>query len=122
MQFRPYDIIRKKRDGGIHTRDEVTFFIHGYTDGRIPDYQVSAWLMACYLNGLNEDETYFLTDAMLHSGTVIDLSSIDKPKVDKHSTGGVGDKISLILAPAVAACGIAVPMTSGRGLGFSGGF
>ena len=121
MQFRPYDIIRKKRDGGIHTRDEVAFFIQGYTDGRIPDYQVSAWLMACFLNGLNEDETYFLTDAMLHSGTVIDLSSIDKPKVDKHSTGGVGDKISLILAPAVAACGVAVPMTSGRGLGFSGG-
>jgi len=121
MQFRPYDIIRLKRDGRAHTRDEITFFIDGYTRGDIPDYQVSAWLMACFLNGLNEDETFYLTDAMLHSGTIIDLMSIHKPKVDKHSTGGVGDKISLILAPAVAACGIAVPMTSGRGLGFSGG-
>ena len=121
MQFRPYDIIKTKRDGKAHSRDEIKYFIDGYTRGDIPDYQVSAWLMACFLNGLDEDETFYLTDAMLHSGTVIDLSSIQKPKVDKHSTGGVGDKISLILAPAVAACGIAVPMTSGRGLGFSGG-
>jgi pyrimidine-nucleoside phosphorylase len=121
MQFRPYDIITAKRDGRAHTRDEIMFFIDGYTRGDIPDYQVSAWLMACFLNGLNEDETYFLTDAMLHSGSIIDLKTIHKPKVDKHSTGGVGDKISLVLAPAVAACGVAVPMTSGRGLGFSGG-
>jgi len=121
MQFRPYDIIKTKRDGKAHTRDEIKYFIDGYTRGDIPDYQVSAWLMACFLNGLDEDETFYLTDAMLHSGRVIDLSSIQKPKIDKHSTGGVGDKISLILAPAVAACGIAVPMTSGRGLGFSGG-
>ena len=121
MQFRPYDIIKSKRDGRAHAHDEIKFFIDGYTRGDIPDYQVSAWLMACFLNGLNEDETFYLTDAMLHSGTIIDLTSIHKPKVDKHSTGGVGDKISLILAPAVAACGIAVPMTSGRGLGFSGG-
>jgi pyrimidine-nucleoside phosphorylase len=121
MQFRPYDIIRVKRDRKPHSHEEIRFFIDGYTRGEIPDYQVSAWLMACFLNGLNEDETYYLTDAMLHSGKLFDLSSIDKPKVDKHSTGGVGDKISLILAPAVAACGVAVPMTSGRGLGFSGG-
>lgn len=121
MQFRPYDIIKTKRDGKAHSRDEIKYFINGYSRGDIPDYQVSAWLMACFLNGLDEDETFYLTDAMLHSGSVIDLSSIQKPKVDKHSTGGVGDKTSLILAPAVAACGIAVPMTSGRGLGFSGG-
>jgi pyrimidine-nucleoside phosphorylase len=110
-----------KRDGGKHSREEIEFFVRGITDGDIPDYQVSAWLMACFLNGLDEDETLYLTDAMLHSGTTFDLSSIDKPKVDKHSTGGVGDKVSLVLAPAVAACGVAVPMTSGRGLGFSGG-
>ena len=121
MQFRPYDIITTKRDGREHTREEIEFFIEGYTRGDIPDYQVSAWLMACFLNGLTDDETYFLTDAMLHTGSSIDLTEIDIPKVDKHSTGGVGDKVSLVLAPAVAACGVAVPMTSGRGLGFSGG-
>jgi pyrimidine-nucleoside phosphorylase len=121
MQIRPYDIISAKRDGRAHSRKEIDFLIEGYTRGTIPDYQVSAWLMACFLNGLNEEETFFLTDAMLHSGDIIDLSSIDKPKIDKHSTGGVGDKVSLVLAPAVAACGVAVPMTSGRGLGFTGG-
>jgi len=121
MPYRPYDIITAKRDGRAHSRDEIAYFITEYTKGGIPDYQVSAWLMACFLNGLNEEETYYLTDAMLHSGSIIDLSSIEKPKVDKHSTGGVGDKVSLILAPAVAANGVAVPMTSGRGLGFSGG-
>jgi pyrimidine-nucleoside phosphorylase len=121
MHFRPYDIIIAKRDGRVHSRDEISFFISEYTKGRIPDYQVSAWLMACFLNGLDEQETFFLTDAMLHSGNIIDLSSLKGPKVDKHSTGGVGDKVSLVLAPAVAACGVAVPMTSGRGLGFSGG-
>jgi len=119
--MRPYDIIVKKRNGGIHTLEEIEYFIKSYAQGEILDYQVSAWLMASFLNGLNEDETYFLTKAMLRSGKTIDLSFIKKPKVDKHSTGGVGDKISLILAPAVAACGVVVPMTSGRGLGFSGG-
>jgi len=121
MNIRPYDVIIKKRKGKVHTVREIEYFIKNYTKGEIPDYQVSAWLMASFLNGLNEDETCFLTEAMLHSGKIIDLSSIKKPKVDKHSTGGVGDKISLILAPAVAACGVAVPMTSGRGLGFTGG-
>jgi pyrimidine-nucleoside phosphorylase len=118
---RPIDIIMKKRNGNTHTQEEIVYLIQQYTEGRIPDYQMAAWLMAAFLNGLDEEETYFLTHAMLHSGKIIDLSCIEKPKIDKHSTGGVGDKISLILAPAVASCGIAVPMTSGRGLGFSGG-
>jgi len=118
---RPIDVIVKKRNGKTHTQEEIVSLIRQYTEGRIPDYQMAAWLMAAFLNGLDEEETYFLTDAMLHSGKIIDLSGIEKPKIDKHSTGGVGDKISLILAPAVASCGIAVPMTSGRGLGFSGG-
>jgi len=119
--FRPYDIIVKKRNGSGHTPEEIQYLIHHYTKGDIPDYQISAWLMALFLNGLNEDETFYLTKAMLESGKIIDLSFIDKPKIDKHSTGGVGDKISLMLAPAVAACGVVVPMTSGRGLGFTGG-
>jgi pyrimidine-nucleoside phosphorylase len=119
--MRPCDIIVKKRDGKNHTEEEINYLIEGYTNGAVPDYQMSAWLMASFLNGLNEEETYYLTRAMLLSGKTIDLGFIDKPKVDKHSTGGVGDKISLILAPAVAACGVLVPMTSGRGLGFSGG-
>jgi pyrimidine-nucleoside phosphorylase len=111
----------KKRNGGEHTQDEIRYLVCNYTEGNIPDYQVSAWLMAAFLKGLSENETFFLTREMLDSGTIMDLSSIEKPKVDKHSTGGVGDNISLILAPAVAACGVAVPMTSGRGLGFTGG-
>jgi len=118
---RPYDFIAKKRDGGEHTKDAITGFIHGYTRGDIPDYQVSAWLMACYLNGLNEEETGALTEVMISSGHVMDLDGIPGIKVDKHSTGGVGDKVSLVLAPAVAACGVPVPMMSGRGLGFTGG-
>jgi pyrimidine-nucleoside phosphorylase len=121
MSFRPYDIIADKRDGKTHSYDEIEYFINGYTTGLIPDYQVSAWLMAVFLNGLNEEETFYLTKAMINSGKIIDLHSIKKPKIDKHSTGGVGDKVSLILAPAAAACGIVVPMTSGRGLGFTGG-
>lgn len=119
--MRPVDIIIHKRKGGAHPFDEIEFMVNGYTRGEIPDYQVSAWLMACFLNGLDDEEAYFLTKAMLYSGKVLDLSSISKPKVDKHSTGGVGDKVSLVLAPAAASCGVAVPMTSGRALGFSGG-
>jgi pyrimidine-nucleoside phosphorylase len=119
--MRAYDIIAKKRDGKALDADEIRFLVHGYSRGDIPDYQVSAWLMAAFLNGLSEEETLYLTEAMLSSGKTLDLGSIGKPKVDKHSTGGVGDKISLILAPAAAACGVAVPMTSGRGLGFTGG-
>jgi len=121
MNMRAYDIIVKKRDKKSHTSEEIDFFIREYTAGTIPDYQASAWLMAGFLNGLDEEETFFLTRAMLNSGKTLDLNSIRQRKIDKHSTGGVGDKISLILAPAVAACGVMVPMTSGRGLGFSGG-
>ncbi len=119
MRF--YDIIVKKRNGEQNTPDEIHYLIQHYTNGDIPDYQVSAWLMASFLNGLNEDETYYLTKEMLESGMIIDLSSFSQPKIGKHSTGGVGDKVSLLLAPAVAACGVLVPKTSGRGLGFTGG-
>jgi len=119
--MRTYDLIVKKRDGGEHTSQEIEFFIKGVTSGEIPDYHISAWLMAAFLRGLSREETNHLTRAMLYSGKILNLSEIDKPKVDKHSTGGVGDKISLLLAPAVSACGVAVPMTSGRGLGFTGG-
>jgi pyrimidine-nucleoside phosphorylase len=119
--FRPQEIIRKKRDGGSLTEKEIANFVGGVTDGRWADYQISALLMACFTRGLNSDEQAFLTGAMLHSGDVLDFSDIEAPKADKHSTGGVGDKTSLIIAPLAAACGIAVPMISGRGLGHTGG-
>jgi pyrimidine-nucleoside phosphorylase len=120
-QVRAIDVIRKKRDGGELSRAEIESFIRGYTQGDIPDYQVSAWLMAALLRGLTRAETAALTDAMLHSGQVLDLSEFSAPKVDKHSTGGVGDKTSLVLAPVAAAGGLVVPMISGRGLGHTGG-
>ncbi|HSS21363.1 MAG TPA: thymidine phosphorylase [Pyrinomonadaceae bacterium] len=119
--MRPQDVIRKKRDGHELSRDEIVFFIEGVTRGTIADYQISALLMAVYLNGMNDAEQEILTDAMLHSGNTLDFSDIAKPKADKHSTGGVGDKTSLLIAPMVAACGICVPMISGRGLGHTGG-
>ena len=119
--MRPQDVIRKKRDGEQLSREEITFFIEGVTRGTIADYQISALLMAIYLNGMNDAEQEILTDAMLHSGNTLDFSDIAKPKADKHSTGGVGDKTSLLIAPMVAACGICVPMISGRGLGHTGG-
>ncbi|MCP3964654.1 MAG: thymidine phosphorylase [bacterium] len=115
------ELIRKKRDGESLESDEIREFLTGVTTGEVPDYQISAMLMAVYLRGLDDAELTAWADAMLHSGDVLDLSRIDRAKVDKHSTGGVGDKISLPLAPAVAACGLAVPMVSGRGLGHTGG-
>ncbi|HKK45139.1 MAG TPA: thymidine phosphorylase [Balneolaceae bacterium] len=114
-------LIRKKRDGEALTRDEITFLIRQYSKDELPDYQMSAFLMAAFLNHLNEDEASALTEAMLHSGEVLDLSDIQGIKVDKHSTGGVGDKLSLILAPIVASYDVPVPMISGRGLGHTGG-
>lgn len=115
------EIIKKKRDGLSLTKEEINFSISNYTFGIIPDYQFSALLMAGFLNGFTKLETSFLTEAMLHSGKVLDLSAIKGLKVDKHSTGGVGDKTSLIIAPIAAAAGVPVPMISGRGLGHTGG-
>jgi pyrimidine-nucleoside phosphorylase len=119
--LRPQDVIRKKRDGQSLSRDEIHFFVAGVTSGRIADYQVSALLMAIYLKGMDSNEQQILTEAMLNSGNILDFSDIPKPKADKHSTGGVGDKTSIIIAPLVAACGVCVPMISGRGLGHTGG-
>ena len=119
--MRPQDVIRKKRDGEKLSREEINFFIEGVTRGTIADYQISALLMAIYLNGMDDSEQEILTHAMLHSGNTLDFSDIAKPKADKHSTGGVGDKTSLLIAPMVAACGVCVPMISGRGLGHTGG-
>jgi pyrimidine-nucleoside phosphorylase len=119
--MRAVDLIRKKRDSGEHSREEINFLISAYTRGEIPDYQMSAWLMAAWIRGLNRTELASLTEAMLYSGEVVDLSDLPGKKVDKHSTGGVGDKTSLILAPIVAAGGLNVPMISGRGLGHTGG-
>ncbi len=114
-------LIRKKRDGERLSSDEIRYLIRQYSRDKVPDYQMSAFLMAAYLNGLDDHESASLTREMLHSGTILDLSEVPGIKVDKHSTGGVGDKTSLILAPIVAACGVPVPMISGRGLGHSGG-
>ncbi|MCK4907109.1 MAG: thymidine phosphorylase [Spirochaetes bacterium] len=119
--MRAYDIIYKKRNGDKLNKDEISFLINGIIKKTIPDYQLSAFLMAAFLSGLDSDETSILTECMMNSGRVMDLNGIDRFSVDKHSTGGVGDKISLIIAPAVAACGATVPMMSGRGLGHTGG-
>ena len=115
------DIIAKKRDKGTLSRDEIHFFIKNYVDGSIKDYQASALLMAIYLNGMNNEEISILTDEMMHSGEVMNLDSIEGIKVDKHSTGGVGDKVSLILGPMIASAGAKLAKMSGRGLGHTGG-
>jgi pyrimidine-nucleoside phosphorylase len=119
--MRPQEIIERKRDGHALSEEEICSFVAGVTSGAWADYQTSALLMAMFLNGLSKQETTYLTRAMLESGAVMDLSDIDAPKADKHSTGGVGDKTSLLIAPLAAACGIAVPMVSGRALGHTGG-
>ena len=119
--MRIIDLIRRKRDGGELSRAEIEFVVSGYTRGDFPDYQMSAWLMAVLIRGMTGAELAALTEAMLHSGQVLDLSDLPGRKADKHSTGGVGDKTSLVLAPLVAAAGVPVPMISGRGLGHTGG-
>ena len=115
------DLIIKKRDGMKLSKEEIDFFVKGVTDGTIPDYQTSAMLMAIYFRGLDDDETALLTIAMAHSGKVFDLSEINGIKVDKHSTGGVADTTTLILAPLTASVGLPIVKMSGKGLGFSGG-
>jgi pyrimidine-nucleoside phosphorylase len=119
--MRAVDLIRKKRDSGELTREEIDFLVSGYTRGEIPDYQMAAWLMAVWIRGVNRSELAALTEVMLYSGEVLNHAEIPGKKVDKHSTGGIGDKTSLILAPIVAAGGLTVPMISGRGLGHTGG-
>jgi pyrimidine-nucleoside phosphorylase len=120
-RMRAVDLIRKKRDSGELSREEINFLVSGYTRGEIPDYQMAAWLMAVWIRGMNRSELAALTEVMLYSGEVLNHSEIPGKKVDKHSTGGIGDKTSLILAPIVAAGGLTVPMISGRGLGHTGG-
>jgi len=119
--MRAVDVIQKKRDGHELTSEEIAAFIEGYTRGTIPDYQASALAMAVFFKGMTSRETVALTESMMRTGEVLDLGELPGPKVDKHSTGGVGDKTSMVLAPLAAACGVYVPMISGRGLGHTGG-
>ena len=119
--MRPQDVIRRKREGDALSAEEIEFFVRGVTGGEFTDYQAAALLMAIYCRGMDEAEQRMLTGAMLRSGESLDFSDIPLPKADKHSTGGVGDKTSLVIAPLAASCGLAVPMISGRGLGHTGG-
>src|SRR5690348_16049179 len=119
--MRTVDLIHRKRDGEDLAPGEIKYLIDGYTRGEIPDYQLSAFLMATYFSGMSDREVSVMTESMVNSGSIVDLSSIPGIKVDKHSTGGVGDKTSLIAAPIAAAAGVIVPMISGRGLGHTGG-
>ena len=119
--MRMVDLIAKKRDGGVLSEAEIRFLIEGYTNGEIPDYQMSAWAMAVLFRGMTAEETAVLTDAMMRSGDTVDLSCFGSLSVDKHSTGGVGDKTTLIVAPIVASLGGKVAKMSGRGLGHTGG-
>jgi pyrimidine-nucleoside phosphorylase len=121
MQRSLVELLAAKRDGETLSTDEIARIVSSYMVGALADYQMSALLMAIFFRGLDDAETVALTEAMLHSGRVLDLSAVSGIKVDKHSTGGVGDKVSLCLAPLVAACGVPVPMVSGRGLGHTGG-
>jgi pyrimidine-nucleoside phosphorylase len=121
MSLNPIEVIKKKRNGGILTAEEIHYFITSYLGSSIPDYQMSSLLMAVYFQGLNDYETFSLINEFINSGQVVDLSGINKPKIDKHSTGGVGDKTSIILAPLLSSLDVAVPMVSGRGLGYTGG-
>src|SRR4051812_25298812 len=117
----PYELIKAKRDGQALSPADIQAFLDGYTKGELPDYQMAAMLMAVFFRGMNDEELAAWAEAMLRSGEVLDLSEVPGVKVDKHSTGGVGDKVSLCLAPLVAACGVPVPMVAGRGLGHTGG-
>ena len=110
--MRIYDLIAKKRDGGTHSREELETIVNGYVAGDVTDYQMAAWMMAVYLRGMTDEETAELTDVMAHSGVMVDLSPIPGIKVDKHSTGGVGDKTTLVIAPIVAACGVKIAAAS----------
>lgn len=119
--FFPAELIKKKRSGFAHSKEEIVFLINSFSEGSLPDYQMSAWLMAVFFKGMTDEETAYLTEAMIRSGRTLDFKNLSSPPVDKHSTGGVGDKTSLILAPIVAAAGVPVPMIAGRGLGHTGG-